>query len=146
MSQPSAALDATATARLRLALARLHRQLVQASGGQELTFAQLSALARIEAHGPLRLSELAARERVAASSLVRTLAPLSAAGMVAKAPDPADGRSSLLALTDHGREVIGRIRRERDDFLAGRIARLTHEQGAALAAVIPVLELLAEDE
>lgn len=60
------ALDAATVARLRLVVARLYRQLAQASSGRDLTMAQLSALARIEEHGPIRLGELAALERVAA--------------------------------------------------------------------------------
>jgi hypothetical protein len=48
-------------ARLRLLIARLYRQMAQASGDDlNLTYAQLSALARIEQHGPLRPGELAA--------------------------------------------------------------------------------------
>jgi DNA polymerase-4 len=51
-------------ARLRLIVARLYRQMAQASGDDlNLTYAQLSALARVQEYGPLRLGELAARER-----------------------------------------------------------------------------------
>jgi len=138
-------LDADAIARLRLAIARLNRQMTQASSRSDLTFAQLSALARIEQHGPLRLGELAARERVTAPSIIRTIAPLSEDGLIAKEPDPDDRRSQLLVLTDHGRKVIDRIRQERSELLASRTARLTAEQSAVLAAAVPVLELLAEE-
>ncbi|MDF3291751.1 MarR family winged helix-turn-helix transcriptional regulator [Streptomyces silvisoli] len=138
-------IDPATVSRLRLAIARIHRQMVQASSGQGLTFAQLSALARVEQHGPLRLGELAARERVAASSMTRTLAPLTAAGLVGKAPDPQDGRSWLIEVTAHGREVLAEIRRERSEMLAARIGGLTAEQCAALHAAIPVLEALTDE-
>ncbi|WP_083975404.1 MarR family winged helix-turn-helix transcriptional regulator [Kitasatospora mediocidica] len=132
-------------ARLRLVIARLNRQMAQASSGQDLTSAQLSALARIEQHGPLRLGELAARERVAAPSMIRTLGPLSSAGLIAKSPDPQDGRSQLLELSEPGRQAIAQIRRERSALLSHRVERLDARQCQALEAALPVLELLLEE-
>ena len=75
--------DPATVARLRLVVARLYRQMVQASGRQDLTLSQLSALAKIEEHGPLRLGELAAREGVAGPSMIRSV--------------PADCRPRILA-------------------------------------------------
>jgi DNA-binding MarR family transcriptional regulator len=138
-------LDPAEIARLRLAIARLNRQMVQASSRSDLTFAQLSALARVEQYGPLRLGELAARERVAAPSMIRTVGPLHADGLIEKEPDPQDGRSYLIGLTDYGREVISRIRRERSELLTGRLGRLSAGQQEELRGAIAVLELLAEE-
>jgi DNA-binding MarR family transcriptional regulator len=138
-------LDSGTIARLRLVIARLNRQMAQASSGRDLTFSQLSALARIQQFGPLRLGELAARERVAAPSMIRTIGPLKEDGLIAKEPDPADGRSHLIALTARGREMVDRVRRERSELLAQRSERLTAEQCAVLAAAVPVLELLTEE-
>lgn len=129
--------------RLRLVVARLYRQLAQASGDDlNLTYAQLSALARTLEHGPLRIGELAAYEQVAAPSLTRTLAPLAAAGLLVKQPDPSDGRSSLVSVTDEGEALLQRIRRQRSELLARRMSRLTPEQSDTLLAALPVLELL----
>ncbi|MEU9127607.1 MarR family transcriptional regulator [Kitasatospora sp. NPDC048540] len=138
-------LSAADLARLRLAVSRLHRQMVQASSRLDLTFAQLSALARIEAHAPIRLVDLAGRERVAAPSMIRTLAPLHADGLIAKEPDPQDRRSALITLTAHGRETIDRIREERAQLLAERVRALGPDRREALLAALPVLELLAEE-
>jgi DNA-binding MarR family transcriptional regulator len=137
--QPSSA----AVARLRLIVARLYRQLAQASSDDlNLTYAQLSALARTQEYGPVRLGELAALEHVAAPSLTRTLRPLAAAGLISKEADPSDGRSLLVRITEDGGELLGRIRRERSELLARRMSRLTPEQSDALLAALPVLELL----
>jgi DNA-binding MarR family transcriptional regulator len=140
---PAAAVD-----RLRLVIARLYRQLAQASGNDlDLTYAQLSALARTQQHGPLRIGELAAYEQVAAPSLTRTVAPLAAAGLIAKQPDPTDGRSSLVTITPEGDDVLDRIRRTRSGLLARRMARLDPERLDALLAALPALEqLLTEPE
>ncbi|MFJ4183801.1 MarR family winged helix-turn-helix transcriptional regulator [Kitasatospora sp. NPDC089509] len=144
MSADGGGLSAEAVVRLRLAIGRLNRQLVRASGDQDLTSAQLSALARVEQHGPLRLGELAAREGVAVPSMVRTVGPLVAAGLIDKTPDPQDGRAQFLAPTPHGRETLARIRRERTALLARRSARLTDEQCRALETALPLLELLLD--
>jgi DNA-binding MarR family transcriptional regulator len=140
---PAAAVD-----RLRLVIARLYRQLAQASGNDlDLTYAQLSALARTQQHGPLRIGELAAYEQVAAPSLTRTVAPLAAAGLIAKQPDPTDGRSSLVTITPEGDDVLDRIRRTRSGLLARRMARLDPDRLDALLAALPALEqLLTEPE
>jgi DNA-binding MarR family transcriptional regulator len=138
-------LDPEQVGRLRLVIARLHRQMAQASGSQDLTFAQLSALARIEQRGPIRLGELATREGVSAPSMTRTITPLSAAGLIGKAPDPEDGRSFLVAITATGRKTLARMRRERSALLSRRIDRLDQEQREALAAAIPILEILVDE-
>jgi DNA-binding MarR family transcriptional regulator len=132
-------------ARLRLVIARLYRQLAQASEGHGLTFAQLSALARTEERGPLRIGELAGYEQVAAPSLTRTVGPLVAAGLLRKEPDPSDGRSWLVSITTAGNELLGRLRRERSALLARRMSQLTPEQHDALRAALPALEQLLID-
>lgn len=138
--------SSAAVARLRLVIARLYRQLAQASGDDlTLTYAQLSALARTQEHGPLRIGELAAHEQVAAPSLTRTVAPLLGAGLVAKQPDPSDGRSWLVSITPEGAEVLARIRRTRSELLARRMARLDADQLDALLAALPALEQLLTD-
>jgi DNA-binding MarR family transcriptional regulator len=144
MTDPQRRGGATPAA-IALIVARLYRQLAQASADdldRNLTYAQVSALARIEQHGPLRAGELAALEQVAAPSLTRTIRPLYEAGLIGKAADPSDGRSWLLRITAEGGAVLDRIRRERAELLARRMARLTPEQRAALDAALPVLEIL----
>ncbi|WP_329571555.1 MarR family winged helix-turn-helix transcriptional regulator [Kitasatospora sp. NBC_01266] len=140
------ALDAATVARLRLVVARLYRQLAQASSGRDLTMAQLSALARIEEHGPIRLGELAALERVAAPSMTRTVTPLVAASLAARVADPHDGRSFLVEPTAAGRALLARIRRQRSELLARRIDALSAQDRETLSAAVPVLERLLADE
>ncbi|WP_328917234.1 MULTISPECIES: MarR family winged helix-turn-helix transcriptional regulator [unclassified Streptomyces] len=137
------ALSSEAVARLRLIVARLYRQMAQASGGErDLTLAQISALARTEEFGPIRLGELAALEQVAAPSLTRTLRPLAADGLIRKVPDPSDGRSLLVSIAPAGHELLDTVRRERSALLTRRTSRLTQEQRETLLAALPVLELL----
>ncbi|MEO3867532.1 MarR family transcriptional regulator [Nonomuraea sp. B12E4] len=145
MSDRTGQHDSAAIGRLRLVIARLHRQMVQSLGEQDLTPAQLSALARIEQYGPIRPGELAALEGVAAPSMIRTLTPLTRAGLIGKEPDRQDGRSFFIRATAAGHERLATIRRERSALLAQRLDHLTPEQRDLLYAAIPVLELLVDE-
>lgn len=130
--------------RLRVAVGRLHRRLAQRSTS-ELTFAQISALVMVEKHGPIRQGELAAREKVAAPSMTRTVSGLVEAGLVQKIPDPEDGRSCHIVVTPAARTLLEKVRTERTAMLAERAARLSPQQYETLVAALPVLEQLAED-
>jgi DNA-binding MarR family transcriptional regulator len=131
--------------KLRVVVGRLHRRLAQRSNG-ELTFAQVSALVTVEKRGPIRLGELAAREKVAAPSMTRTAASLLTLGLIERVPDPDDGRSFHIVLADAGRELLDHVRSERTAMLAERVARLSEDQYAILIAALPVLEQLAEED
>ena len=141
----AAASDPQEIARLRVAIGRLHRRMVQRTSGN-LTFSQTSALVAVEKVGPIRLGELAARERVAAPSMTRTVSGLVEAGLLNRAGDPQDGRSFLLSITELGRVFIESMRTERNAALAEGVARLTEPEYEALRAALPVLEHLAEQE
>lgn len=142
--RPSQA-DPQEIARLRVAIGRLHRRMVQHTAG-DLTFSQTSALVAVEKLGPIRLGELAARERVAAPSMTRTVSGLVEAGLLHRAGDPQDGRSYLLSITDQGRGFLEALRTERSAVLAAGIAQLGEEEIAILRSALPVLEHLAEQE
>jgi DNA-binding MarR family transcriptional regulator len=135
--------------RLRVAVGRLHRRLAQRASG-ELTFAQISALVTVEKHGPIRqgelAGELAAREKVAAPSMTRTVGGLIEAGLVEKIPDPEDGRSCHIVVTPAAHALLDKVRSERAAMLTERVSRLTADQYATLVAALPVIEQLAEED
>src|SRR6478609_937925 len=84
--------------RLALAVGRLNRRIRSATGG--LSHGQLSALSTIVRHGPLRPSEVAGIEHVAAPTVTRLVGGLESRGLVERAPDPDDGRSFFVSATD----------------------------------------------
>jgi DNA-binding MarR family transcriptional regulator len=130
-------------ARLRLAIGRLSRRLRrhQLAG---LTPGQVAALATVDSSGPLRLSELAAIEGIAPSTLTRLVAALEERGYVQRSTVAADARASELVITAGGRDVLHRIRQESTTALAGALAALQPGQLAALAAALPAIEQLAD--
>lgn len=129
-------------ARLRMALSRLTRTLRrQTLAG--LTPTQLSALATVCKSGPLRLTELAAAEGIAPSTLSRLVAALEDSGYLQRSSVPGDARASMVSATPEGRAVIDRIRQDSTTMLARMLAQLTPGQREAIAAALPALEQLA---
>jgi DNA-binding MarR family transcriptional regulator len=131
--------------RLRLAIARTARRLRQEAGG-ELSPSQTTALATIDRHGPLTPSELAVRERIQRPTVTRIVARLEEGGLVQRARDPQDGRSSLVALTPAGRELLARGRTRKNAYLARRLRELDGEERATLDRAAAILERLLEQE
>jgi DNA-binding MarR family transcriptional regulator len=131
--------------RLRLAIARMARRMRQEAGGG-LTASQAAALATVERHGPLTPSELADVERVQRPSATRIIAWLAEAGLVARAPDPSDGRASLVSLTKAGAAELKRLRTRKSAYLARRMRELDAADVAALERAAEVLERMLEGE
>ncbi|MDP9292829.1 MAG: MarR family transcriptional regulator [Actinomycetota bacterium] len=131
--------------RLRLAITRTSRRLRQEAGGA-LGPAQTSALAVIDAHGPLTPSELANREGIQRPTVTRLLGRLEAAGLVERTADPGDGRSSLITASAAGRELLRELRLRKDVYLARRLAGLDLEERATLARAAAILERLLEED
>ena len=142
-STPAPDLAQTA-ADLRLVLGRLVRRL-RTIGSGALTASQLSALANLDEHGPLRLRDLAQHEGVRPPTATRLVDPLVERGLVARHSDPDDARGTLISLTDAGRALLRQVRDDRTADLAEALTRLPAEQAAQLRAAVPLLEaLLAE--
>jgi DNA-binding MarR family transcriptional regulator len=132
-------------ARLRLAITRTARRLRQ-EAGTDLSPSQTAALATIDSDGPLTPSELATLERVQRPTATRIVARLEQEGLVARAADPTDGRSSLVSATPQGRELIRRLRTRKNAYLARRMRGLDAEEVATLDRAAEILERLRDGE
>jgi DNA-binding MarR family transcriptional regulator len=132
-------------ARLRLAITRTARRLRQ-EAGTGLTPSQAAALATIERHGPLTPSELAAIERVQRPTATRIVARLEQEGLLDRAADPDDGRSSIVSMTPRGRALIARLRTRKNAYLAKRLRTLDDHDVATLAHAAEILERLQDGE
>jgi DNA-binding MarR family transcriptional regulator len=144
-SQSKALGTGEVAAHLRLAITRTARRLRQEAGG-ELSPSQSAALATIDRHAPVTPSELAAREQIRRPTATRIIAGLEEAGLVARAPDPSDGRSALIAATPAGRALVRRLRTRKTAYLARRLDGLAAEELAALERAATILERLLEEE
>jgi DNA-binding MarR family transcriptional regulator len=131
--------------RLRLAITRTSRRLRQ-EAGTGLSPTLTSALATIDSHGPLTPSELATRERVQRPTATRLVARLEELGVLQRAGDPTDRRSSLLSVTPEGHALMEEMRGRKTAYLAHRIEKLDSEERAALDRAAAILERLLEDD
>lgn len=80
-------------------------------------------LAHVSQHGPLRASALVGELGVDKAAVSRQVQQLIDLGLLDRAPDPHDGRATLLSVSDEGRarlEAVGRHGRKRfEDLLSG---------------------------
>ncbi|GAB2726020.1 MarR family winged helix-turn-helix transcriptional regulator [Streptomyces bullii] len=79
-------------------------------------------LVRLDEGGPQRATELAAYIGVGKATMSRQLRALEQLGLVAREPDPADGRAWLIALTQEGQDRVRRVREARRARYARRLA------------------------
>src|SRR3954452_171065 len=135
-------------AKLRLAIVRTGRRLRQEAAAETggLTPPSTAALATIERHGPLTPSELAEIERVKRPTVTRTLACLEREGLIERTPDPADGRSALVAINAAGRERLRRLRGRKNAYLARRMQGLSSEEVETLERAAEILDRIREGE
>lgn len=146
MNASTAAAETTELAgQLRVVVARLARVLRQQDqSGMSPTL--LAALATIDRAGPLTFGELAAHEQVTAPTITKAVRKLEAEGLVARRPDPDDGRVWRVATTAAGRRRLDQNRRRRTAWLTTRLGELDADDLARLADAVEVLEGLANAE
>ena len=131
---------------LRATFGKLKRRLREQSQGGDLTPSQVSVLLRLEKDGAATASNLARAEGMRPQSMATVIAALEAAGLVSGAPDPNDGRQTLLSLTAACREWVQEGRAARQDWLSRALAaRLTAEELDHVARAVAVLARLIDD-
>jgi DNA-binding MarR family transcriptional regulator len=117
--------EAGTATELMKAMTRLRARLRSESAPTELawTWSQLTTLGRIVAEGPTTISELAHAEHVRRQSMAETVAALRAHDLLTAAPDPDDGRKTLITATDKGRSLLETIPAAREAWLTAAIGK-----------------------
>ena len=129
--------------RLRVSVWRTARRMRQESA-PGITPTLHAALHTVDIHGPMTAGQLAAHESVSKPTMTRTIGSLLARGLIARTPDPLDGRVSWLTVTPEGRTLLQRGRRRTDEFLSRALKRLSPQERDLLAQASELLELVAE--
>jgi DNA-binding MarR family transcriptional regulator len=102
----------------------------------------LTTLGTLEAHGPLRISELAEREAISQPGMTTLVNRLEANGLAERFADPTDGRASLVRITSRGRRMLADRHAARRDAVLTELHRLDPDARAALAAALPAMQSL----
>ena len=130
---------------LRILISQLRHRLREQAHLGDYTWSQISALIRLERDGPTTVSALARAEGVRQQSMGATISALQNAGLVKGFPDPADGRQTILSLTDACREMIKANRAAKEDWLLRSIqAKLSSEEQEKLGVALELLKRLAD--
>jgi DNA-binding MarR family transcriptional regulator len=129
---------------LRPVLLKLNRDLRREIHSLGVTGGQVSLLVAIRNTPGIGVRELAGRERMSAPGMSKYVARLEAAGLVRRT-ELADRRRVGLVLTAEGRRVLRSVTSRRTAWLAARLRRLDDEQLEAIEAAIEPLSLLLED-
>jgi DNA-binding MarR family transcriptional regulator len=137
------AVDTTLLAsELRVVLGQLMRRL---RAEHRFSLSQGAVLGRLDREGTLSIGDLATAERVRPQSMTQTVGDLESEGLVERHADPADGRRTLLALTDEGHRILAEDRRQREGWLARTITEdLSPAEQQVLMEALTLLRRLAE--
>jgi DNA-binding MarR family transcriptional regulator len=149
MNKPPNDLEAARTlavaGELRVLIGKLKRRLREEAHLGDFTWSQVEVLVRLEREGPATVSSLARAEGVRPQSMGETLSALKTAGLVSGAPDPNDGRQTVLSITDACRELIRAGRAAREDWLFRAIrTKLAPAEQEELARAVELLKRLVD--
>lgn len=124
----------------------LRRSDNQAGSRPDLTLAQLSILLTLLDSGPIRMTELAARERVRTPTTTVAIRRLENLGLVKRSRDPSDMRAVLVEVTPEGLVQHGEALAARRAYLAALLTNLSGEELRDLAKALKPLERLTDAE
>ncbi|MBO9513200.1 MAG: winged helix DNA-binding protein [Variovorax sp.] len=145
LADPEADIAHTLAIELRTIAFQLRRRLRQEASVADWTDPQRAVLLRLERQDTATVTELAQAEGVRSQSMGATVASLTEAGWIKGAPDPADGRRTLLSITPQTRKVLRQVRAAREDWLQRTIAaRYSASEQKQLAGAVRLLQRLLE--
>ncbi|MEU6478407.1 MarR family transcriptional regulator [Streptomyces sp. NPDC047017] len=110
----------------------------------DLESAAYGLLVRLDESGGQRATALAAYVGVGKATMSRQLRALEELGLVAREPDPADGRAWLVALTEEGSRRVGRVRDARRARYVSQLAHWDRREVAELARLLHQLNGVVE--
>ncbi|MGW4692230.1 MarR family winged helix-turn-helix transcriptional regulator [Kitasatospora cineracea] len=109
---------------------------------EALPMAQVELLQTLAA-SPLRVGELAARQRLAPNTVSGLISKLLEAGLVDRQPDPGDRRTARIALTEAGHQQLRDWQSAHERRLATALESLTPTDREAVMGALPGLDRLA---
>ncbi len=129
---------------LRVALLRMARRLKRETDGEH-SVSTIAALGSLSSRGPLTLSEWAETEGVSRPSMTVLAGGLIGQNLIAKEPDPRDGRLVRVHITQAGRRILEQSRTRRNAFLAKRLRGLSGDELHVLEEASRILLRLVEE-
>lgn len=139
-------LASTLALEIRTLSGKLKRHLRARGEHNNLTPSEVSVVLRLEKDGSATVSSLARAEGMRPQSMSALITGLEDAGLVGGAPDPNDGRQTLMALTPKCLKLLKERRAAKQDWLSKRISeKLSVGEQERLQAAFELLMRLVED-
>jgi DNA-binding MarR family transcriptional regulator len=136
-------LDTADATRLREAMMAVTRQARRHRPAHGLTMTQVALLGDLDRNGVSTVAELAERAQVKVQSLTLSMNRLEDLGLITRRTDTVDRRRQLVELTEAAVPLLEADRRQRDEWLAEAVNRLSDTERGLLMLCVPVLEKVA---
>ena len=134
-----------AAAALQLSVGLLKRRARETARDGELSGPETAVLSRLDRNGPGTTAALARWEQITPQAMGATVAALEARELVVRAPDPEDGRRSILTLSRAGEGALRAGRNALTDQMAAALSRgFTPAEIEQLRVAAPLIERLAQ--
>lgn len=136
-------MDDSLASELRVVVGQLTKRLRQGGTTDDLTQSQKYVLVRLDRDGPASATALAQAEGMRPQSMGAIVSALETGGFISGAPDPTDGRRTILSITDWAKSEVAARRLAKTDYLADAIAaNLTDDEQQQLAAAVSLMKRL----
>jgi DNA-binding MarR family transcriptional regulator len=111
---------------------------------ESLPMAQVELLQSLVESAPARVGDLAARLRLAPSTVSGLISQMITAGLVERGTDPRDRRVAVVALSEAGRRQLGEWNAAHQRRIAAALADLEPGERAAIDGALPALSRLVD--
>jgi DNA-binding MarR family transcriptional regulator len=119
------------------------RSLAEVEG--TVSVSQFRTLVVLQGHGDTRLNDLAARLGVGASTALRAVDRLIAAGLVERRENPTDRREVVISLTQRGRALVDEVTGRRRTAIAAIVERMPRELTPRLVEALTAFAAAADE-
>ena len=131
--------------RLHSAAIHLLRRLRKQDDRSGISAARLSALSVVVFAGPVTMGQLALAEQVTAPTVTRLVAAMERDGLVAREPDPNDGRVAWVRATATGARILYAARDRRVATLSADLAAIDRSDLTLLSQAAAIIERLGSE-
>jgi DNA-binding MarR family transcriptional regulator len=138
--------DSKIASELRTVISRLMKVLRRETSNEEkLSLTERSTLFLVHYNTIILPSELAAIEKVTSQSMSQIINKLLKMGYINKTSSRDDKRKTYITLTSAGKEIVERIKKEREAWIANTInAKISDKEKEILAQSIDILKKLVD--
>jgi DNA-binding MarR family transcriptional regulator len=142
----SALADSELAAGFRTTISRMIKILRRETRNDaQLSLTERATLGLLYPDNRMAPSDLARSEKVTAQSMSQVVNYLTELNYIEKTPSGDDKRKVLLSLTDAGRTYIEQLRKDKQEWLAGALQKITPQEKATLAEALKIIDKLIDE-